>query len=80
MASTTTLNSSMKEIKMNPPTPFTGERKKLDNFLLEIEIYLKMNDSVYDTDEKKIMFALSYMKELQDSGNNLSGEINKQLQ
>jgi len=52
-----------KEIKMNTPTPFSGERKKLDNFLLEVEIYQMMNDRVYDTDQKKIIFALSFIKD-----------------
>jgi hypothetical protein len=40
-----------------------GERKKLKNFLLEVDIYLKMNQFTYNTDNKKIMFALSLMKE-----------------
>ena len=52
-----------KEIKLNPPTLFNGERKNLDQFLLESEMYLRMNAKVYDTDDKKIMFSLSYMKE-----------------
>ena len=48
---------------MNPPTPFSGERKKLEDFLLEVDIYLKMNRVTYNTDDKKIMFTLSFMKE-----------------
>jgi hypothetical protein len=52
-----------KEIKMNSPTLFLDEQKKLEDFLLEIDIYLKMNSHTYDADNKKIMFALSFMKE-----------------
>ena len=54
---------SVKEIKMKEPTPFTGDRRKLDSFLLEIEMFLRMNGSIYDTDEKKIIYALSFMRE-----------------
>ena len=54
---------SIKEIKMKEPTPFTGDRRKLDSFLLEIKMFLWMNGSVYDTDEKKIIYALSFMRE-----------------
>ena len=51
-----------KEIKMNTPTLFTGDRAKLDDFLMEVEMYMWMNSSVYDTHEKKILFMLSFMK------------------
>ena len=53
---------SFKEIKMNTPTPFTGDRMKLNNFLMEVEMYLKINKEIYNTDTKKIIFTLSYMK------------------
>lgn len=57
-------NGSIKQRdKLNSPTPFTRERKDLDDFLLEVKIYLKINNQIYDTDNKNIMFALSYMKE-----------------
>jgi len=48
---------------MNTPTPFSGERKKLDNFLLEIEMYQMINNKIYNTDRKKIIFALFFMKD-----------------
>jgi len=54
---------NLKEIKMNTPTLFSRERKKLDNFLLEVEMYQMMKDKIYDTDRKKIIFALSVMKD-----------------
>jgi hypothetical protein len=64
IAAPTTANiTSPKEIKMNTPTPFSGERKKLDTFLMEVEMYLAMNNDIYDTDKKKIIFTLSFMKD-----------------
>ena len=52
-----------KEIKMNTPTPFTGDKAKLNNFLMEVKMYMWMNSSVYDMHEKKILFMLSFMKD-----------------
>jgi len=52
-----------KEIKMNTPTLFTGKREKLEEFLIELEMYLAMNADIYNTDQRKITFALSFMKE-----------------
>jgi len=52
-----------KEIKMNTPTPFTGKKEKLEEFLIELEMYLAMNADIYNTDQRKIIFALSFMKE-----------------
>jgi len=59
----TTLTENLKEIKINTLTSFSGEQKKLDNFLLEVKMYQMMNDKVYDTDWKKIIFTLSFMKD-----------------
>jgi len=52
-----------KEIKMNTPTPFTGKREKLKEFLIELEMYLAMNTDIYNTDQRKIIFALLFIKE-----------------
>ena len=30
---------------------------------MEVEMYIQINNEIYDTDKKKIIFALSYMKE-----------------
>ena len=54
---------SPKEIKLGTPTPYDGDRDKLDNFLMEIEMYIMINNKIYDTPKKKIIFTLSYMKE-----------------
>jgi hypothetical protein len=50
-----------KEIKICAPSDFTGDRTKLAKFLQEINLFLKINEQVYDTDEKKIIFTLSFM-------------------
>lgn len=48
---------------MNLPTAFSSDRKKLDEFLIEVEMYLTMNSDIYNTDQKQIIFALSFFKD-----------------
>ncbi|ESK83655.1 hypothetical protein Moror_2174 [Moniliophthora roreri MCA 2997] len=43
--------------------PFEGDRKNTKRFLMEVEIYLRMHPADYDTDEKKCLFLLSYLRE-----------------
>ena len=45
------------------PTEWDGSRDKMTTFLNEVELYLAMNAHVFDTDEKKIIFTLSFMKQ-----------------
>src|SRR6202522_4221091 len=52
-----------KEPRMSPPTRFSGNRDDLDNFIQDCTLYLTLNGAVYETDEKKIIFMLSYMTE-----------------
>ena len=52
-----------KELRINPPTNFTGNRDDLDNFVQDCTLYLTLNKTVYETDEKQIIFMLSYMTE-----------------
>ena len=42
--------------------PFTGDPEKTRMFLQDVELYIRINSALYDTDEKKIIFALSFMK------------------
>jgi len=58
-----TVNATQKEVKMNTPTPFTGDRKKLEEFLIETDMYLSMNEDTYNTNQRQIIFALSFMKD-----------------
>ena len=52
---------SPKELSLNKPDGFTGDHEKFTAWLLSVRTYLMMNAHVYDSDEKQIGFALSYM-------------------
>ena len=58
-----TVSATQKEVKMNTPTPFTGDRKKLEEFLIETDMYLTMNEDTYNNDNWQIIFSLSFMKD-----------------
>ena len=58
-----TVNATQKEVKINMLTPFTGDRKKLEEFLIETNMYLTMNEDTYNNDSQQIIFALSFMKD-----------------
>jgi len=50
-----------KELRINPPSDFDGSSSKATQWLLSVRLYLHLNQQLYDTDEKKIIFSLSYM-------------------
>ena len=49
--------------KLKMPTPFSGKREDLQNFLQEVKICLMANSGVYTSDLDKVLFVLSYMTE-----------------
>ena len=51
------------ELKLNQPKPFIGKREDLKKFLQDINLYLLVNDKVYNDDIKKISFTLSFMND-----------------
>ena len=60
----TTVNtetSRIREVKLNLLKPFTGKREDLKKFLQDTSLYILVNDKIYNTDTKKIAFALSFM-------------------
>lgn len=59
--SNVSMHADRKELAINKPTPFTGDRKKIGTFIQETKIYLTVNKNVYDNDDAKIAFILSYM-------------------
>jgi hypothetical protein len=61
IATTTTIASE--KIRLNPPTPFTGKQSDFILFMQDVYVYLKVNRLIYDNDEKKISFILSYLAE-----------------
>src|ERR1700720_3695657 len=54
---------TMKERAINRPTPFDGDRRRIENFVQECKMYLQINKGIYTTDEDKIIFILSYMND-----------------
>ena len=58
-----TVNTTQKKVKMNMLTPFTGDRKKLEEFLIKTNMYLTMNEDTYNNNNQQIIFALSFMKD-----------------
>jgi Ty3 transposon capsid-like protein/Zinc knuckle len=63
MAQTQVVADKAKEYSMNKPTPFTGDRTKIRQFLQDCLGYLDMNQGIYNTDRLKIGFILSYMND-----------------
>jgi Ty3 transposon capsid-like protein/Zinc knuckle len=61
MAETTTTTKASENIKLNPPTPFTGKRSDFMLFMQDVFVYLKVNKTTYNNDDKKISFILSYL-------------------
>jgi hypothetical protein len=51
------------ELKLNQPKAFSGKRDELTEFVQDVQLYLAVNDDVYNTDKKKIAFVLSFMSE-----------------
>ena len=60
---TTTSDEQKGELKLNPPKPFTGKRENLRKFVQDVSLYLHINEKIYDTDDKRIAFALSFMND-----------------
>ena len=49
--------------KLNLPKPFTGKRHELKKFLQDVLLFLLVNKKIYETDEDRIVFALSFFEE-----------------
>lgn len=60
---TRTITSSGSEVKLFMPKPFTGKRTELKRFLQDALVYLLVNKEIYDNDQKKVAFVLSFMTE-----------------
>jgi hypothetical protein len=58
---TTMTPKASENIKLNPPKPFTGKRSDFILFMQDVFVYLKVNKLIYDDNEKKISFILSYL-------------------
>src|SRR5271156_4745384 len=56
------VDTTPKEIRIGLPTPFNGTRENLVSFINECALYCDLNAAIYDTDLKKVIFMLFYMK------------------
>ena len=55
------VTNGAKEIALNKPSSFNGDREKLKEFLQSVEVYMDVNYEVYWSDLIKIAFVLSFM-------------------
>ena len=56
-------SKSAAEVKLNPPKVFSSKQTELNKFLQDVLMYLMVNKEVYNNDEKKIVYLLSFMTE-----------------
>ena len=59
-ATTTAALPHDKELRLNTPPRFKGDRTKLRKFIQDCNIYLAINKRIYTDDEAKCAFILSY--------------------
>jgi len=52
-----------KELAINKPKAFDGDRSKFKQFMQSMDLYLTTNKHIYQNDDQKIAFVLSYMTE-----------------
>jgi Ty3 transposon capsid-like protein/Zinc knuckle len=50
-----------KELNVNKPKPFDGNRDNFKKFLQNVEVYMDVNHETYNNDLRKIAFILSFM-------------------
>ena len=55
------MSSKPMELRISVPEAFNGSYDKSQHWLHAVQFYLLINKAVYDTDDKQIAFALSYM-------------------
>ena len=55
--------TAAKEARMGVPTPFSGKCGDLKQFLMTCKMHLQANRAIYDNNEKKVVFVLSFMTE-----------------
>jgi Ty3 transposon capsid-like protein/Zinc knuckle len=62
-SSTLPTTTMSREVKIRPPLDFVGDRTQTKKFLQSIDLFIQVNPDTYDTDEKKVALALSFMTE-----------------
>lgn len=51
-----------KELQICKPRTFSGDRREIRDFIADLRLYLSVNEKIYDDSEKKISFALSFIR------------------
>ena len=54
--------SSAKELCLGTPEDYNGKEVTFQAWIRSIKLYLLINKEIYDTDQKKIAFTLSFIK------------------
>ncbi len=57
------LNTPTREIRLNAPPTFDGNRKKFSNFLQAVLLYTGLNCHIFNMNKLKIGFTLSFLTE-----------------
>ena len=57
----TPVTNGTKEIALNKPDTYNGNRENFKKFLQDVKIYMDVNHEVYRNDLIKIAFVLSFM-------------------
>ena len=63
MASTISATQKTQELKLGQPPAFDGTPEKARGWFNNIQLYLLVNKEIYNDDDRKIAYALSFMRE-----------------
>jgi hypothetical protein len=55
------MTTTAKKVKLHAPADFHGACEQTMKFLQEVEMYMHANVEIYNTEEKKVLFTLSFM-------------------
>ena len=63
MSNQPTATTQTSKLHLGRPDNFNGSSSKASAWMDSVKLYLMINNTIYDTDQKSIAFALSFMKE-----------------
>ena len=63
VASTISATQKPQELKLGQPPSFDGTPEKARGWFNNVQLYLLVNKDIYNDDDRKIAYALSFMKE-----------------
>jgi len=53
-----------RDLKINAPEKFTGERAKLPQFITQVRMYTSLQPKLFRSEESKVLFAASYLRDV----------------